>query len=256
MFLNISNIQHFSVGDGPGIRTTIFVKGCNLHCPWCHNPETISSKHQILYYEDLDKTVTSGRRTHINEIVSEVLCDSDFYEESGGGVTISGGEAMLQVDAVATLAEALKEKGISVIVDTAGNVPYAFFEKVNPYVDGYLYDYKVGTVDKYKDVIGGDLFLVSDNLIRLIQSGKDVRVRIPLIPNFNTSSHDVEIMCENLHKMGVKTVDLLPFHRMGSSKYKALGMKYQYEQTEPIPRKELEQIKEQFSKYFEATVEI
>lgn len=255
MYLNISNIQHFSVGDGPGIRTTIFVKGCNLHCPWCHNPETISSKQQILHYEDIDKTVTSGKRMSIEEIVEDALCDFDFYEESGGGVTLSGGEVMLQVEMASLLAKALQEKGVSVWIDTAGKVPYESFQRMNLYVDGYLFDYKTPEDEKYRKIVGGDLTLISDNLRKLIEDGKNVRVRIPLIPGFNTQDEEIEMMCKNLHDIGATKVDLLPFHRMGSGKYRALGMKYQYEQTEPISKERLEQIKQQFSKCFETTLE-
>ena len=255
MYLNISNIQHFSVGDGPGIRTTVFVKGCNLHCPWCHNPETISSKQQILHYEDLDKTVTSGRRMKIEEIVDDVLCDFDFYEESGGGVTLSGGEVMLQAECASILAKELQTKGISVWIDTAGNVSYESFQRMNPYVDGYLFDYKTPKDEKYRKIVGGELELISDNLRRIIENGKNVRVRIPLIPGFNIHDDDINMMCQNLRDIGATKVDLLPFHRMGSGKYRALGMKYQYEQTEPISKERLEQIKQQFSKYFETTLE-
>lgn len=100
MELNVSHIQHFSVGDGAGLRTTVFLKGCNLRCPWCHNPETWSSETQILRYEQIGKEVISGKKLRIEEIVEDVLTDKDFYESSGGGVTISGGEAMLQAAGV------------------------------------------------------------------------------------------------------------------------------------------------------------
>lgn len=231
MYLNVSNIQHFSVGDGPGIRTTIFVKGCNLHCPWCHNPENISSNIQILNYEDIGKTEICGQNMTIKEIINDVLADEMFYEESGGGVTISGGEPMLQTEGVAKLAKQLKDKNISVWIDTAGNVPYEYFARLNEFVEGYLYDYKSGDAEKYKKVIGGDLKLISDNLKTLLQEGKVVRVRIPMIPEFNTSKEDVDIICKNLKDMGVTEVDMVPFHRMGVGKYKSLGLQYAYADT-------------------------
>ena len=107
MQLNISDIQHFSVGDGPGIRTTVFLKGCNLHCPWCHNPETISPEPITLHYPKARKTVSYGRKTPVCDVVTEVMEDVDFYRQSGGGVTVSGGEPLLQYEGVAELAKAL-----------------------------------------------------------------------------------------------------------------------------------------------------
>lgn len=255
MELNVSNIQHFSVGDGDGIRTTVFLKGCNLHCPWCHNPETISSEEQTLHYENIGKTETCGKKMSVSEIVAEVLQDKEFYDESNGGVTISGGEAMLQPDGVLLLAKALKEQGVSVFIDTAGNVPYVQFEKVNPYVDGYLFDYKTDSDEKFREVVGGNLQLVRENIEHLIKAGKEVHIRIPLIPGFNTDQASIQNICKSLQKLGVTIVDLLPFHKMGSGKYKALGMAYSYENVELLTKEEIENIKCEFHNYFKTNVE-
>lgn len=233
MRASITNIQHFSVGDGDGIRTTVFFAGCNLRCPWCHNPETVYK---------------GGKAVDINDIVSEVMDDRDFYIESGGGVTLSGGECMLQADAVGELAKRLKQNGVSVLIDTAGCVPYDSFEKVNPFVDGYLFDIKTWSDAEFLRVCGGKLELVFDNLKRLLKTDKTVRVRIPLIPRFNIDS--TQKMCETLMAIGVKSVDLLPFHRLGSSKYKQLGLDYAYADTQPINEQTLTQIQNEYSKYF------
>ena len=137
--LNISNIQHFSVGDGDGIRTTVFFKGCNLRCPWCHNPENLTAQPVTLHYKEIDKTEILGRTVGPEDILPELLDDKDYYIESGGGVTLSGGEVMLQTDEIVPLIELLRQNGIAVLIDTAGNVPYRYFEKLNPIVDGYLF---------------------------------------------------------------------------------------------------------------------
>ena len=124
----VTDIQHFSVGNGAGIRTTVFFKGCNLRCPWCHNPETVPFAQTELFYPHLGKREICGKEMSVNEVLSELLEDKDYYIESGGGVTFSGGEVMLQVDRAVELAKLLQQEDISLIVDTAGNVPYTFFE--------------------------------------------------------------------------------------------------------------------------------
>ena len=191
---NISDIQHFSVGDGPGIRTTVFLKGCNLRCPWCHNPETISPEAVTLTYKKANKTVTYGRTMTVEAVVAEVMEDIDFYRQSGGGVTISGGEPLLRHEAVAALAKALQDKEIPVILDTAGCVSWSRFETVLPFVDTVFFDWKTSDPAFMKEGIGGDLTLIKDNLTRLIATGKDVHIRIPLIPNVNTADEAVDAL--------------------------------------------------------------
>ena len=161
--LNISNIQHFSVGDGSGIRTTVFFKGCNLCCPWCHNPENLSPQPVRLDYRSVKKTELIGRCISVDDILPELLEDKDFYIASGGGVTFSGGEVMLQAKSAAELARKLKENGVTVMVDTAGCVPYSNFTLLNGIVDGYLFDFKTADSEKYRQ-IGGDLSLVTENV--------------------------------------------------------------------------------------------
>ncbi len=184
--LNISDVQHFSLGDGPGIRTTVFFKGCGMHCPWCHNPETWSSDPQTLNYRNLKEPKRCGRLVAHEELFIELVADKKYYEESGGGVTFSGGEVMLQAEAAAELAKLIKEAGISLYIDTAGSVGYGAFRWLNPFADAYLYDIKTADPVKYSEVTGGDMELILDNFRALRREGKTVRVRIPLIPGFNT----------------------------------------------------------------------
>lgn len=248
MKINISNIQHFSVGDGDGIRTTVFFKGCNLHCPWCHNPENLTSAPCSMTYPNKPGTEILGKAVEPAEILSELLEDKDFYDASGGGVTLSGGEVMLQTEGAAELCRLIKSEGISVIVDTAGAVPYTEFEKMNPIVDEYIYDIKTADCEKYRN-IGGDLSIVTDNLSRLIRDGKSVRVRIPLIPDFNTDTESVNSIGKLLCSLGIEKVELLPFHRLGSSKYEAMGLNYLYKDVEPISSENIEMIKKEYCKY-------
>ena len=252
--LNISNIQHFSVGDGEGIRTTVFLKGCNLRCPWCHNPENLSKDTVILRYEATRKTETLGRLVSENDILPELLEDKDFYRESGGGVTFSGGESMLQASELVPLLKLLKERDVSVLVDTAGCVPYASFQRLNPFVAGYLFDFKTADPCQYRE-IGGDLDVVVENIRRLLEDGITVRIRIPLIPDFNTSKDSVHGICECLRSIGIKHVDLLPFHRLGSAKYEAMGLEYAYKARQPLTKEELGEITGIYKEYFSIKIE-
>ena len=248
--LNISDIQHFSVGDGPGIRTTVFLKGCNLRCPWCHNPETISPEAVTLTYKKANKTVTYGRTMTVDEVVAEVMEDIDFYRQSGGGVTISGGEPLLRHEAVAALAKALQDKGIPVILDTAGCVSWSRFEAVLSFVDTVFLDWKTSDPSFMKERIGGNVSLIKENLTRLIASGTDVHIRIPLIPDVNTSEEAVAAIITDLREAGAKTVALLPFHRLAVGKYEAMGLEYPYRDTPPLPAEEAKAIADRLSPYF------
>ena len=249
MNLNISNVQHFSVGDGDGIRTTVFFKGCNLCCPWCHNPENLSFDPVSLCYQSTGKTEVLGRQVTIEELLPELLEDKDYYEIGGGGVTLSGGEVMLQSHGATLLSKRLKEEGVSVLIDTAGCVPYENFERLNPFVQGYLFDFKTADEADYCG-IGGDLELVTENLKRLMADGMSVAVRIPLIPDFNADEASVEAICRHLHSVGVKAVEILPFHRLGSGKYEAMGKEYKLAGVKENTPAQLDEAKAIFDEYF------
>ncbi len=254
MLLNISNIQHFSVGDGKGIRTTVFFKGCNLCCPWCHNPENLTFSPVILNYINTHKTEVLGKKVTIEDILPEILEDRDFFIQSDGGVTLSGGEVMLQADGAAALIKELNKYKIPVLIDTAGCVNYNEFEKLNPLAEGYLFDFKTADEAKYSQ-IGGNLTLITKNLENLISDGAQVHIRIPLIPDFNTDKESVFNICEHLKSIGIKEVELLPFHRLGSAKYEAMGLEYLYKNYEPFSKGELERINKQYSQYFTVIIE-
>jgi len=171
----ISDIQRFSTGDGPGIRTTVFFKGCNLRCLWCHNPETILPVKETLFYEKScvkcgacekygicpnDAKKPCGAEISVREIVEAVMADKIYYDLSGGGVTFSGGEPLLQADFYAEAARLLKEQGVHIIADTAGNVRYSEFEKIIPYTDVFYYDVKCADAGDYEKFAGGNFELI------------------------------------------------------------------------------------------------
>ncbi len=275
----ISRIQCFSVGDGPGIRSTVFFQGCNLRCPWCHNPETlpmtpcllldqtrcircgscqeICARHRLWKdtHEFLREGCTgcgrcasacrtgalemSGGRMELAAVMKRIREDAAFYRASGGGVTLSGGEALLQAEACAALAGLCRGERIDVLLDTAGNVAFSAFEKVLPFVNLYYFDLKCGTQSGY-EAIGGSLARVKENMKRLVEEKAEVVARIPVIPGFNDSPGEMARMADVLNEVGVTTVNLLPFHRMGSAKYTAMGQTYFYAQTQPIEPERLE----------------
>lgn len=253
--LVVSNIQHFSTGDGPGIRTTVFLKGCNLRCPWCHNPETISPVAQTLYFKGADQTRTYGTRMQVEQLVPELMEDRDFYRASGGGVTVSGGEPLLQAHGVAELARELGKRGVPTVIDTAGSVPWESFSAVLDVTDLFYFDYKTPYPDVYREVVGGDYALIYGNLCNLIASGAHVHVRVPLIPGVNTDAKACTKACEQLRAAGVQYVDLLPFHRMGSGKYEAMGKVYAYAGVQPPSSEEIAQIASIYRQYFETSIE-
>ena len=272
----ISDLQHFSTGDGDGIRTTVFMQGCNLSCWWCHNPETIDINGSLLFYETLcvncrkceetcpsnvhsftngkhlinrdhcklagkceqvcpqNALKVSGKQYELSHVMDYIMEDIDFYKKSNGGVTISGGEPLLQIDFCVELAKACFEKDINVIVDTAGNVPFEYFQRIIPYTKTFFYDFKANSEEGYREKIGGSYKLILENLKRLIDMGCDVVVRIPIIPGHNDTVEYMKKAAEVLKGIGAEKVQLLPFHRLGTAKYKALAKEYFYAETKPV----------------------
>lgn len=253
----ISDIQHFSVSDGEGIRTTVFFKGCNLKCKWCHNPECISFEPQEMHYEVGEKHIVKicGREVTAEEVLQEILEDKKFYDKSNGGVTFSGGEPLLQADFLVGLMKTVKQHGIHTIVDTAGDVDFNNFEKVIPYTDTFFFDIKAANEQDYREYTGGNFQNILSNLRRLIERNCDVVVRIPIIPKHNFSEEYMRSTCELLKSVGVKEVNLLPFHRLGSTKYSALGFEYDYKDVETLQKSELNDLFNVCKQYFKAKID-
>lgn len=250
----IFDIQRNSFVDGPGIRTTVFFKGCNLRCRWCHNPESQAFEKQMMIYKDkcigcgkckevcpnhlekcdfcgkcelycpADARKICGKEYTADEVFSEIIKDKAFYENSGGGVTFSGGECMLQIDFLSEILKKCKENGIHTAVDTAGNVPWESFEKILPFTDLFLYDIKAFSSELHKIGTGVTNTLILENLKRL--SGKtDIIIRIPIIGGYNDSEAELEQIALFLKGIKIIKAELLPYHAMGEHKYDALGRK-------------------------------
>ena len=249
MKATIFDIERSSYVDGPGIRTTVFFKGCNLKCAWCHNPEGQSTKKEWMVYPDKcvgcgrcvgiglesadficlhDAKIICGKEYTVNEVMREILKDTAFYDNSGGGVTFSGGECMLQIDFLAELLKRCKENGIHTAVDTAGHVPFEFFERIIPYTDLFLYDVKCFDSDKHKQYTGVENQLILKNLKSLLAKSTPVWIRIPIIPTVNDTEEDLQRIKEYLSSCGIpEKVELLPYHAMGEHKYAAIGKETQ-----------------------------
>lgn len=252
------DIERNSFVDGPGIRTTVFFKGCNLHCAWCHNPESQSAKPQMMFYKDkctgcgkckevcphgfdacdlcgkcalycpMDARKVCGKEYTVDEVLAEVLKDKAFYENSGGGVTFSGGECMLQINFLCEMLKKCKENGIHTAVDTAGHVPFTSFEKILPYTDLFLYDIKLLDSQKHREYVGVENGLILENLKKLFAAGAKIWIRIPVISGVNDSLEEMRAIKAFLAGCGKpENVELLPYHAMGENKYGAIGKKAQ-----------------------------
>ena len=254
MTATIFDIERSSFVDGPGIRTTVFFKGCNLRCAWCHNPESQRREPELAFFESrcthcgkcLEKCPNAlkrctlcgacatycptdarkiyGKEMSVDEVMKEILRDRAFYENSGGGVTFSGGECMLQIDFLEEILKKCKENGIHTAVDTAGHVPFEYFERILPYTDLFLYDIKAFDSEIHKQYVGVGNELILKNLAKLLACGASVWIRIPTIPTVNASEDEMRKIKAFLDEHGTpEKVELLPYHAMGEGKCVAIG---------------------------------
>jgi pyruvate formate lyase activating enzyme len=275
----VLNIQHFCTNDGPGIRTTVFLKGCSLRCKWCCNPESIHPKQELAY--NLKKCIGEkecglclkecpemaisvmpsdgkvridwdlctncgkcvpvcppnalylfGREMTVDEVLAEVEQDGAFYRESGGGITVSGGECLLQSDFVAALLEEAHQRGINTAIETAGNYPWRFMEKVLPHVDTVLHDHKLTDPERHKKWCGADNSRILANFKQAYETFPDKTfiARTPVIPGVNDDEEHIRAVLEFIRPYpNVIKYELLPYHRYGETKYGFLGRVYELE---------------------------
>ncbi|GCF94991.1 pyruvate formate lyase-activating protein [Enterococcus florum] len=221
----IFNIQKFSTHDGPGIRTTIFFKGCPIRCEWCHNPES-----QVFAPETMlnkyGKEEVIGKEYSLRELVKKIQADQIFYDQSGGGVTFSGGEVMAQnIEYVVKLAKECHRLGISVAIDTCGVAPTENYTKVLPYVDLFLYDLKFIDSQLHYQLTGAGNELVLANLKYLSDQKAEIDLRLILLGEVNTDEATAEKILGWLdeQKIHVSEISLLPYHDFGRDKYKRLN---------------------------------
>jgi pyruvate formate lyase activating enzyme len=291
----VCNIQRFSVHDGPGIRTTVFLKGCTLRCFWCHNPECIRPKPEVQFFPSRcigcaacvevcpegaqafdehgarvfyhEKCVACGKCVDVcyaealvftakamtaEAVVAEILRDRAFYENSGGGVTLSGGEPALQVEFAREILERCRTAGVHTAIETAANVPWESLAALLPLTDLVMMDIKHMDSEKHLDAVGAPNALLLANARRLVESGKPIIFRIPVIPTVNDTPEEVAAIAAYVRELrdlravrhnGASgdpepiTLELLPFHRMAGDKYNSLGWDYRAADLTP-PTKE------------------
>jgi len=262
----IFDIRGYSIHDGPGIRTTVFFKGCYLHCPWCHNPEGQSPKIELIFTETrcrgcqeclkncprqaLSRSASEtlinrekcdlcgicvegcfsqalefvGKEMTVQEVMEAVEKDRIFYEQSNGGVTFSGGEPLRQADFLEALLIECRKRDIHTCLDTSGYVSSEIFNKISAKVDLFLYDLKIMDEEKHRRYTGASNKLILENLKTLAAENKNIIIRIPLIAAINDTSENILQTAEFVKSLKVVTeISLLPYHRLGSQKYRKLN---------------------------------
>lgn len=289
----VFNVQRFSLHDGPGIRTTVFLKGCPLRCRWCDNPESQSFEPQIVFWrercigcnaclaacpqsaiavgEDGQKRVLAercdlcgrcldecyagaleqmGRPMSVDQVVAQVEEDRPFYEQSGGGVTLSGGEPACQPAFAAQVLQGCRQKGIQTAIETCGHAPWATWQTLLPHLDLILFDLKEMDSDRHKDGTGVSNGLILENARRLAQTGKTVIVRRPVIPGFNDSPSSIQALGDFLHGLEtIREVNLLPYHRFGRGKYERLNREYPMGDVPSLPEENVSGLQDLLQSY-------
>lgn len=233
----VFNIQKFSTHDGPGVRTTIFFKGCPIRCQWCHNPESQNFAPEIMLNKE-GKEEWIGKNYSLKELVKKIQADQIFYDQSGGGVTFSGGEVMAQnIDYVVDLAKECQRVGVSVMIDTCGVAPTENYQKILPYTDAFLYDLKFLDSQLHQQYTNVDNRLVLKNLKYLSEQGAVIDLRLLLLAGINDDSETAEKICHWLknEKIRIAEVSLLPYHDFGRDKYRRLNRQCTQNFKEPSP---------------------
>lgn len=237
----VFDVQRFCVHDGPGIRTTVFLAGCGLRCEWCQNPEGFGSAH--------------ATSMTVAEILAEVLKDQAFYEASGGGLTVSGGEPLLHVEPVSALLEEAKNRGLHTCVQTSGAVPGASLSAVLGLVDLFQLDLKHMDSLRHRELTGAGTDRIHANAAFLLDSGANVQLRMPLLPGVNDGARNLEQVAAFLRQHGVRELRLVPYQRLYLDKYAALGLRPAMRSLEAPSATMLQEVAGRFSRH-EIAVEI
>ena len=239
----IFDVQRYSIHDGPGIRTIVFLKGCVLRCQWCCNPE--SQEYKIQTMKTPDGVKTMGRDVTVREMIELVEKDRPYYYRSGGGMTLSGGECLCQPQFARDLLRAAKERGINTAIESMACVPWKNIEMVLPYLDTYLMDIKHTNQAKHEQFTGKPNGLALENARKVALSGQtNLVIRVPVVPTFNDSVEEIKSIASFASTLpGVKKIHLLPYHRLGQDKYDWLGREYKLPEILPPEPEHMELLK-------------
>lgn len=216
----ISNIQRFCLHDGPGIRTTVFFKGCNLRCPWCANPENIEFDIQEYVYGT--EQGKYGYEIDLKDLEKEILKDENFYENNGG-ITFSGGEPLIQFCKIEPLLKSLKEKNINICVETSLMVKKELIDIALNYVDEFIIDIKTLDKKQCKEILNGEIDLYYENIEKVFLSRKNVTFRIPIANGYTYTSDNIELIIQLLKQYKPKKVEIFNVHNLAVKKYESLN---------------------------------
>ena len=236
----IFDIQRYSIHDGTGIRTIVFLKGCVLRCRWCCNPESQEYQIQTMFVQGKPKVI--GEDVTVGEVMETVLKDRPYYRRTGGGLTLSGGESLCQPAFARDLLRAARESGISTAMESMGYAEYQVIEEILPYLDQYLLDIKHMDPDKHKEFTGKGNQRMLENAGKIAASGQtELSIRIPVIPGFNDTEQEIRDIARFAKEIGhVRRIHLLPYHRLGQDKYAGLGRTYLMGDVEPPENAKME----------------
>ena len=246
MHAYIFNIQRFSIHDGPGIRTTVFFQGCPLQCVWCHNAEGIP---QFLETSESDSIPAGIKKYGIDELMEEVLKEKVFYDESGGGVTFSGGDPLMQTGFLLEMLTKLRELQIHTAVDTSGYAPADIFKEVVDLTDLVLFDMKIVDGKKHNLYIGTDNSLIHTNLNYLCKNKIPFRIRIPLVNEMTADDENLESIALMLKDKGDIDIDLLSYHALGQGKHHKAGLKSSNTKLTAPDKARIEEIRNLFESF-------
>jgi pyruvate formate lyase activating enzyme len=254
----IFDLKKFALHDGPGIRTTVFFKGCPLSCWWCHNPEGLKKDPEMFTASKAENRAAStgcgdtmvGRSTTIKDLMMEIEKDIVFYDQSGGGVTLSGGEPLMQDEFLTALLVECRAKGIHTALDTSGYAPRELLDKICDRIDLFLFDVKLVDEEEHMKYTGVSNRLIFDNLAALLERSRKVIVRIPLIPGITDREANLKAIIALLSKFNnVQGIDLLPYNKMGEEKFRRFSM---YSKLGTLPAQSQEELRERVKLFAEA----
>lgn len=243
----IFDIQRYSIHDGPGIRTIVFLKGCPLRCRWCCNPEGQNYKIEDMSVDGKSKVY--GEDITVEELMQRLISDEFYFRRSGGGITLSGGECLAQPDFAPHILHACHDLGYNTAIETTGYSKWEIIERYLPYLDYVLMDIKHMNSNKHKEFTGVNNEIILENALRFAKSGVDLTIRVPVIPGFNDTKSEIRDIANFAASLpGVKKLHLLPYHRLGEGKYAGLNRDYLMHGIEPMTNKTVQALLEEAKK--------